>query len=71
MDETLAHFGLRVRILREKQQLTIEGLAARARMDPAHLGLIERGNRNVTLLTMAKIAHGLNVPIGHFFGDRK
>jgi len=69
--DRLSEFGLQIRILREKQQLTLEALAKRAGMDAAALGLIERGERNPTLLTLYKIAEGLRVPVQDLFGARK
>jgi transcriptional regulator with XRE-family HTH domain len=64
-------FGRRVRILREQQLLTIEELADRAEIDPAHLGLVERGQRNVTLKTIDRIACGLSLPLRELFAGVK
>ena len=60
-------FGLRVRVLREQRQWTLEELAKRAGMDWSQLGLIERGKRNVTLRTIAKLAAGLGVSMKALF----
>jgi transcriptional regulator with XRE-family HTH domain len=43
--DPLSEFGLRVRVLREQRQLTIERLATLADIDPAHLGMIELRQR--------------------------
>jgi len=40
--------------------LSQEALADQAGIDRSHMGKIERGERNVTLLNVAKLAHALS-----------
>ena len=54
-------FGRRVRELREERKLSQEKLAELAQLHRNYVGGIERGERNVGLLNIVKLAHGLNV----------
>lgn len=54
-------FGARVRQLRKAKKRTQEELAKKAGMDYKHLGAIERGEKNVTINNIEKIARGLAV----------
>jgi transcriptional regulator with XRE-family HTH domain len=62
--DTLKLFGERLRTLRKERKLTQEGLAQRCQMYSPYLGEIERGAKNPTLLTLHKIANGLDMSIG-------
>jgi DNA-binding XRE family transcriptional regulator len=53
--------GQAARSLRTEQGLAQEAFAARAGMDRANYGAIERGEFNVSLDTIVKIAAGLRV----------
>lgn len=44
-----------------------EELADRARVDRSYMSGIERGVRNTSVLTLAKIARALNVRLGSLF----
>ena len=54
-------FGKRVRELRLERRLSQEKLAELADLHRNYVGGIERGERNVSLLNIVKLAHGLNV----------
>ena len=54
-------FGRRVRELRVKRRLSQEKLAELADLHRNYVGGVERGERNVSLLNIVKLAHGLNV----------
>ena len=58
-DEQLKRVGQAVRTRRESLDISQEALADAAQMDRAHMGKIERGERNVTLLNLLKIAAAL------------
>ena len=56
-------FGDRVRELRVAQGLSQEALAQKAGLHRTYIGGIERGERNVSLSNMNKIALALNLPL--------
>jgi transcriptional regulator with XRE-family HTH domain len=60
--QQLALFGDSLRKLRASVGLSQEELAERAGIDRSYLGAIERGEHNVALLNIIKIAYGLGLP---------
>lgn len=54
-----AEFGKRVRARRENLGITMEALGHRSGLHWTFVGQVERGERNPTLLTMARLAKGL------------
>lgn len=54
-------FGRRLRELREAQGISQEDLAGRAGVHRTYVGLLERGERNVTLRTVEKLAAALQL----------
>lgn len=60
---TLVKFGRQVRKARKRTALSQEALAAKAKIHRNHMGAIERGEANVTLLNMARIAKALGVKV--------
>ncbi|HST33360.1 MAG TPA: helix-turn-helix transcriptional regulator [Solirubrobacteraceae bacterium] len=53
--------GRAIREVRLERGFSQEGFAARARLDRSYYGAIERGEFNVSLETMVKLAAGLGV----------
>lgn len=64
MDPILVIVGAEVRRLRKARRLTQATLGQAVGINPNLLGRIERGEQNPTLLTLARIADGLDVTIG-------
>ena len=58
----LAKLGGAVRDQRKELGLSQEALADAAGIDRAHMGKIERGERNATLLNVIRIAVALGIP---------
>lgn len=61
------HFGNRVRELRGEQGITQEALALRCGIDRSYLGQVERGERNITLENIHRLAGGLDVSVDALF----
>ena len=60
-------FGKRMRELRTQKNLSQEALALACDLDRTYIGGIERGERNVSLINIQKIAAALGVPIREMF----
>ena len=56
-------FGEKVRKLREEKELSQEELAFRAGLHRTYIGMIERGEKNITLRNIEKIANALEVRV--------
>lgn len=61
--------GTNLRRQRKKRELTQEDVADQAGLTPSYYGRIERGQINVTLLTLSGIARALNIDIPSLLGD--
>lgn len=61
-DQSLRRLGQAIRSRREVAGLSQEALADAAQIDRSHMGKIERGERNVTLLNLLKIAVAMDCP---------
>lgn len=59
----LIQFGLRVKQERLKLGLTQEELGNRASLHRTYIGMVERAEKNITLLNIGKIAVALNMSI--------
>jgi transcriptional regulator with XRE-family HTH domain len=57
----LIAFGRQLRHLRQQRNLSQEDLAEKCELHRTYIGGIERGERNVALLNILKIAKALNV----------
>lgn len=60
---TLRKLGAAIRNARLERSLSQEALADAAGIDRSHMGKIERGERNVSLLNVARVADALKVSI--------
>jgi len=60
-DDIKRRFGTRLRQLRKAGGLSQEALALRCELDRSYIGGVERGQRNVSLVNIAKIAAALGV----------
>jgi transcriptional regulator with XRE-family HTH domain len=62
-------FGRRIRELRQERGLSQEQLAERARLHRNYIGGIERGERNVALLNIGRLAVALDVGLPDLFAS--
>lgn len=60
-------FGERVRELRKEKSLSQEELADKADVHRTYIGMIERGEKNITIVNIQKIAKALGVGIRELF----
>ena len=65
--DTVQKLGLKIRIERQKQKISQEKLAELANLNRNFVGMIERGETNVTVKNLENIANALNIPIQEFF----
>lgn len=66
-DNVLIKFGNKVRQYRLEQGISQEELAFRANLHRTYIGMIERAERNITLVNIEKIANALNININDLF----
>lgn len=61
--------GRRVRRLRLERGISQEALARDVEMHRTYLGGVERGERNLTLRSVERLAERLGVPVRELIGD--
>ena len=61
--------GARIRALRAKRNLTLDGLACRADVSRAMLSRIERGESSPTAQLLNKVCGGLGITLSEFFAE--
>lgn len=67
--DILIRFGKKVREERKKLGLSQEEFADRASVHRTYIGMIERGEKNITLENIEKVAKALNLKLSGFFRD--
>ncbi len=63
----LIQFGKRVRDERTRRGYSQERLGELARVHRTYIGMIERGEKNITLTNIEKIARALSLEINQLF----
>ena len=63
----LLSFGKRIRELRESIGLSQEKFSFHVGVHRTYIGMIERGEKNITLTNIQKIAKALNISISQLF----
>jgi len=66
-EEVLVQFGKKLKELRTKQKLTQIELADKSGLHPNYVGMIERGERNPSLINVDKLAKAFNVSLLELF----
>ena len=62
-DDILVRFGRRVRQLRKKRGYSQEAFAAECGMDRTYMGGVERGERNIALRNIERVADALGLSL--------
>ena len=65
--EILLEFGERVRKLRKEKGFSQEELAHKAQVHRTYIGMIERAEKNITLINIEKIAKALETKVTKLF----
>lgn len=66
-NQLIKRFGDLVRSLRKRKGYSQEYLAERTGVHRTYIGMIERGEKNITLLNIQKICLALEINIEDFF----
>lgn len=66
-EKILIDFGNRVREIRKEKSLSQEELSFKANLHRTYIGMIERAEKNITLVNIEKIAQALEVDIKQLF----
>lgn len=66
-DEVLINFGKKVKEIRKAMNLTQQELAYRSGLSRIEIGLIERGQKNIQLTTIERVAKALDCEIKYLF----
>ena len=69
MPKSLIFLGLKVKNQRNSLGLSQEELAERTSLDRTYISLLERGKRNPSLLTLMKVATGLEISVSILIKD--
>lgn len=69
MDYLTQHIGKVLRTIRRERSLTLDDLSKLTGVSKPMLGQIERGESNPTVVTLWKIARGLQIPFSSFLQD--
>ncbi|GFZ87047.1 transcriptional regulator [Paenibacillus marchantiophytorum] len=67
MTDLVLKLGERLRYIRKEQNLSQEQLGELAGLHTNYIGQVERGEKNVTIESLEKIAAGLNVSMEQLF----
>lgn len=65
----LINFGSRVRELRKRRGLSQEELSLKVGLHRTYIGMIERAEKNITLINIEKFADALDVTVKGLFDD--
>ncbi len=69
MDARVKAFGLRVRYFRQRLGISQYDLAYKANMHRTYIGAIERGERNVSLINIFRLADALEITVKELFDE--
>lgn len=67
----LIEFGDKVRELRKDKGISQEELSYKADLHRTYIGMIERAEKNITLINIEKIAKALNIEVSELLKFKK
>ena len=67
MEDIKSLLGKRIRDLRKQKGFSQEELGWKSELHFTYIGAVERGERNCSIITLEKIAKGLEISIKDFF----
>ena len=65
----LVALGLAIRRARRERDVSQESLALLTEIDRSYMGSIERGDQNIGVMHLARIAHALNMTVSELVMD--
>ena len=68
-DTALLQFGKKIQCIRNEQKISQEKLAELAELDRTYISSVERGQRNISILNIIKIADALGVTASSLLED--
>lgn len=69
MENRVEHFGLKVKFFRSRLKLSQDELAEKADLHRTYVGAVERGERNICLINIFKLADALEVEAKDLFDE--
>jgi transcriptional regulator with XRE-family HTH domain len=68
-DPSLVALGQAIRLHRSKQGVSQEALALHAGLDRSYLGGVERGEHNIAVVNLFRLASAMNLSVAQLFKD--
>ncbi len=69
MDKISSNLGIAIRKRRNELRISQEELAEKSKLHRTYISDVERGNRNVTIITLSKILSALELSFQEFFSN--
>ncbi|KHG41557.1 MULTISPECIES: helix-turn-helix domain-containing protein [Aphanizomenonaceae] len=70
MDARMDAFGIRVRYFRKRLKLSQDELAEKSDLHRTYIGAVERGERNISLMNIFRLADALQVTAKDLFDNQ-
>jgi transcriptional regulator with XRE-family HTH domain len=70
MNARMKDFGLRIRYFRKRLKLSQDELAEKSDLHRTYIGAVERGERNITLINIFRLADALQVTTKDLFDNQ-
>ncbi|MDP7979915.1 helix-turn-helix domain-containing protein [Bacillus sp. WLY-B-L8] len=67
MENLIKAIGHNIRVIRKGKGLSQEELAFKANLHPTYIGQVERGEKNITIVTLSTILRSLGITLESFF----